>query len=151
MATLISSNAIIELKKHIYKRDNDKIIEVLPDDQVIEAYAQAIKARDLLYNTNEKEEIFGLIESYCACDTNVEPGLMVAKAAFESLWTGILFFINYVSLSMYHPKAVPDENFYKGLPLLVIGTYILHRMKNPVKRENDAKMRLLTLKDKLER
>ena len=151
MNLMINDEDIKALKEHIFKRDNDKIIEVLPDEQAIDAYAQAIKAQDLLYNTNEKEEIFGLIESYCACDTNVEPGLMVAKAAFESLWTGILFFINYVSLSMYHPKAVPDEHFYKGLPLLVIGTYILHRMKNPVKRENDAKMRLLTLKDKLER
>lgn len=151
MTVKLKDDNIKELKVHIFKRDIEKIIETLADEAVIDAYARAIKARDLLYNTKEKEEISGLIESYCACDSNVEPGQMVAKSAFTSLWAGTVVLGNYATLSIFNPKVVPDEDFYKGLIVILIATYILHGMKNPVKRENEAKMRLLSLKNKLER
>ena len=151
MQIRVRENNIKELKVHILNRDIDKIIETLADEQAIDAYAQAIKSRDLLYNTNMKEEITALIESHCACESNVEPGQMIAKSAFTSLWAGTVVLANYVTLSMFNSKAVLDKNFYGGFLLIVLATYVLHGIKNPVKRENDAKMRLLTLKDKLGR
>lgn len=79
MQVRVRENNIKELKVHILNRDIDKIIETLADEQAIDAYAQAIKARDLLYNTKQKEEITALIESYCACESNVEPWQMMAN------------------------------------------------------------------------
>lgn len=121
MATIITNQVIKELKAYILNRNIDKISETLTDEEVIEAYAQAIKARDSLYNTNKKEELAALIESYCSCESNVEPGKMVAKAAFTSLWTGGLFLTTYALLSLSMPEIAHVTSFYKGLQQQQLG------------------------------
>lgn len=151
MQVRVRENNIKELKVHILNRDIDKIIETLADEQAIDAYAQAIKARDLLYNTKQKEEITALIESYCACESNVEPWQMMAKMAFMYLWGGVMLFVINAFPGLSISEVARNTNLYKGFVTVLVSAIVTYKIKNPVKRENDAKMRLLTLKDKLGR
>ena len=76
---------------------------------------------------------------------------MMAKMAFMYLWGGVMLFVINAFPGLSISEVARNTNLYKGFVTVLVSAIVIYKIKNPVKRENDAKMRLLTLKDKLGR